>query len=67
MLAGIGRGLTLPVILDAAYLPEALREHPRVVVPYLVTRDNFAARLDYQQEALRSLAGRPECARPASG
>ena len=46
---GIGRGLTLPAILDAAYLPEPLREHPLAVVPYLVMRDNFTARLYHQR------------------
>ena len=49
VLDGIGRGLTLPAILDAALLPEALRDHPLAVVPYLVMRDNFAARLYHQR------------------
>jgi glyoxylase-like metal-dependent hydrolase (beta-lactamase superfamily II) len=39
---------TLPGILDRCYLPEVLRDHPRAVVPYLVIRDRFAARLYHQ-------------------
>lgn len=42
-------GRTLPDILDRCYLPEALRDHPRAVVPYLVIRDRFTARLYHQR------------------
>lgn len=42
-------GRTLPQILDRCYLPEVLREHPRAIVPYLVIRDRFAARLHHQR------------------
>lgn len=42
-------GHTLPDTLDRCYLPEALRDHPRAVVPYLVIRDRFAARLHHQR------------------
>ena len=48
-LARIGEGMTLPQILDLAYLPALLRDHPAAVVPYLVTRDNFIARLYHQR------------------
>jgi glyoxylase-like metal-dependent hydrolase (beta-lactamase superfamily II) len=47
-LARIGENLTLPDILDLGYLPAVLRDHPTAVVPYLVGRDCFIARL-YQQ------------------
>src|SRR5580693_2819664 len=47
-LARIGETMPLPDILDVGYLPALLRDHPAAVVPYLVTRDNFIARL-YQQ------------------
>jgi len=40
--------MTLPHILDLGYLPALLRDHPAAVVPYLVGRDDFIARL-YQQ------------------
>ena len=49
VLDGIGRGRTLPDILAAASLPDVLREHPAAVVPYLVTRDHFTARLYHQR------------------
>lgn len=42
-------GRTLPDILDRCYLPEALRDYPAAVVPYLVIRDRFAARLHRQR------------------
>ncbi len=42
-------GRTLPDILDRCYLPEVLRGHPQAVVPYLVIRDRFAARLYHQR------------------
>ncbi len=71
VLDGIGRGLTLPAILDAALLPEALREHPLAVVPYLVMRDNFAARLYHQRTGYweadgHGLAPVPAAARAAA-
>jgi glyoxylase-like metal-dependent hydrolase (beta-lactamase superfamily II) len=49
VLGDILAGLTLAQILDRCYLPEVLREHPRAVVPYLVIRDHFAARLHRQR------------------
>jgi len=48
VLAGIGRGRTLPDILAEASLPAVLRDHPAAVVPYLVIRDHFTERL-YRQ------------------
>ena len=47
-LAGIGRGLTLPALLNASVLPDVLREHPTAVAPYLVIRDHFVQRLYLQ-------------------
>ena len=47
-LARIGGNMTLPYILDLCYLPSSLRDHPAAVVPYLVSRDNFIARLYHQ-------------------
>jgi hypothetical protein len=47
-LESIGNNMTLPYILDLAHLPTSLQDHPAAVVPYLVIRDNFIARL-YQQ------------------
>jgi alkyl sulfatase BDS1-like metallo-beta-lactamase superfamily hydrolase len=49
VLDGVRRGRTLPDILAAASLPDVLRQHPAAVVPYLVTRDNFTARLYHQR------------------
>ena len=49
VLDAIRRGRTLPDILAAASLPDVLREHPAAVVPYLVTRDHFTARLYHQR------------------
>ena len=49
VLDGIRRGRTLPDILAAASLPDVLRQHPAAVVPYLVTRDHFTARLYHQR------------------
>jgi glyoxylase-like metal-dependent hydrolase (beta-lactamase superfamily II) len=49
VLDGIRGGQTLPDILAAASLPNVLREHPAAVVPYLVTRDHFTARLYHQR------------------
>jgi hypothetical protein len=43
--AGIRTGRTLAELLDDNLLPEALREHPAAVVPYLATRDHFVQRL----------------------
>ena len=48
MLDGIRHGRALPDILAAASLPQVLRDHPAAVVPYLVTRDHFTARLYHQ-------------------
>jgi len=42
-------GRTLPDTLDRCHLPETLRDHPRAVVPYLVIRDRFTARLHHQR------------------
>jgi len=47
-LARISENATLPAILDAGYLPALLRDHPAAVVPYLVGRDCFIARLYHQ-------------------
>jgi hypothetical protein len=41
--------MPLPHILDLRYLPALLRDHPAAVVPYLVCRDNFIARLYHQR------------------
>jgi len=49
VLDGIRGGQTLPDILAAASLPDVLRGHPAAVVPYLVTRDHFTARLYHQR------------------
>jgi len=48
-LARIGETMPLPDILDLGYLPAVLRDHPAAVVPYLVTRDDFIARLYHQR------------------
>jgi glyoxylase-like metal-dependent hydrolase (beta-lactamase superfamily II) len=45
----ISENVTLPDILDLRYLPVVLRDHPAAVVPYLVSRDNFIARLHHQR------------------
>jgi glyoxylase-like metal-dependent hydrolase (beta-lactamase superfamily II) len=50
VLDGFRASLTLPAVLDRNILPGVLRDHPKAVVPYLVVRDHFAARL-YQQRA----------------
>jgi glyoxylase-like metal-dependent hydrolase (beta-lactamase superfamily II)/ABC-type amino acid transport substrate-binding protein len=47
--ARIGENMTLPHILDFGYLPALLRDHPAAVVPYLVSRDHFIARLYHQR------------------
>ncbi len=49
VLDGIRRGLSLADILDRGHLPEVLRDHPKAVLPYLVTRDNFTAQLYHQR------------------
>jgi hypothetical protein len=41
--------MPLPHILDLGYLPALLRDHPAAVVPYLVSRDDFIARLYHQR------------------
>ena len=48
-LARIGKNMPLPDILDLGYLPALLRDHPAAVVPYLVSRDGFIARLYHQR------------------
>jgi hypothetical protein len=48
-LARIGENVPLPHILDVGYLPALLRDHPAAVVPYLVSRDTFVARLYHQR------------------
>jgi glyoxylase-like metal-dependent hydrolase (beta-lactamase superfamily II) len=48
-LARISDGTPLPHILDLGYLPALLRNHPAAVVPYLVCRDGFIARLYHQR------------------
>ena len=48
-LARIGENMPLPHILDLACLPASLRDHPAAVVPYLVSRDDFIARLYHQR------------------
>jgi len=48
-LAKIGENMPLPNILDVGYLPALLRDHPAAVVPYLVSRDDFIARLYHQR------------------
>jgi glyoxylase-like metal-dependent hydrolase (beta-lactamase superfamily II) len=49
VLDGIRHGLSLADILDRGHLPEVLRDHPKAVLPYLVTRDNFTAQLYHQR------------------
>jgi glyoxylase-like metal-dependent hydrolase (beta-lactamase superfamily II) len=45
----IGENMSLPSILDLGYLPASLRDHPAAVLPYLVSRDCFIARLYHQR------------------
>jgi hypothetical protein len=45
----IGENMPLPLILDHAYLPVSLRDHPIAALPYLVSRDCFIARLYHQR------------------
>jgi glyoxylase-like metal-dependent hydrolase (beta-lactamase superfamily II) len=47
--ARIGQNMPLAHILDIGYLPASLRDHPAAVVPYLVSRDTFIARLYHQR------------------
>lgn len=49
MLERIGENMSLAGILDLAYLPDSLRDHPAAVVAYLVGRDCFIARLYHQR------------------
>jgi glyoxylase-like metal-dependent hydrolase (beta-lactamase superfamily II) len=49
VLARIGDNMPLPDILDLVHLPGLLRDHPTAVVPYLVSRDTFVARLYHQR------------------
>jgi hypothetical protein len=48
-LAKIGENMPLPNILDLGYLPAMLQDHPAAIVPYLVSRDGFIARLYHQR------------------
>jgi hypothetical protein len=48
-LGRLGENMPLPHILDQGYLPAVLRDHPAAVGPYLVSRDNFIARLYHQR------------------
>ena len=48
-LARIGENMLLPHILDLRLLPALLQDHPTAVVPYLVSRDGFIARLYHQR------------------
>jgi len=45
---GVSEGRTLADILHDNILPASLREHPSVVLPYLVMRDNFIKRVYHQ-------------------
>jgi glyoxylase-like metal-dependent hydrolase (beta-lactamase superfamily II) len=45
----IGENMPLPLILDFAYLPGLLQDHPAAALPYLVSRDCFIARLYHQR------------------
>jgi hypothetical protein len=48
-LQAIAEGRTLAEILSQNILPQALREHPEVVLRYLVMRDNFIKRVYHQR------------------
>jgi glyoxylase-like metal-dependent hydrolase (beta-lactamase superfamily II) len=48
-LARIGENMLLPHILDLRLLPAMLQDHPTAVVPYLVSREGFIARLYHQR------------------
>jgi glyoxylase-like metal-dependent hydrolase (beta-lactamase superfamily II) len=58
VLDDIAAGRTLPDVLDRCYLPESLRDSPAAVVPYLVVRDRFAARLHHQRTGYWPADGR---------
>jgi len=48
-LARIDENMLLAHILDLRHLPALLQDHPTAVVPYLVSRDGFIARLYHQR------------------
>jgi hypothetical protein len=48
VLDAIAGARTLPDILDDCPLPGSLRDHPAAVLPYLVMREHFTARLYHQ-------------------
>ena len=56
-LVRIDENMPLPHILDIGYLPALLRDHPAAVVPYLVSRDNFVARLYHQRTGYWQIDG----------
>jgi hypothetical protein len=45
----ITSGLALAEILHLNHLPQALKDHPSAVIPYLVTRDHFIHRVHRQR------------------
>jgi glyoxylase-like metal-dependent hydrolase (beta-lactamase superfamily II) len=45
----IHKNTPLALILDEAYLPTSLKDHPVSVLPYLISRDCFIARLYHQR------------------
>ncbi len=49
VIADLRGGRTLAQILHQNKLPETLRDHPKAVLPDLVMRDNFTARLYHQR------------------
>ncbi len=49
VLKGIGEAKTLVEILYQNHLPDALRAHPAVVIPFLVLRDHFIQRVYHQR------------------
>jgi hypothetical protein len=48
VLARIAQNMRLADILDLAYLPALLRDHPSAVGPYVVSRETFLARTYHQ-------------------
>src|SRR5262245_22187274 len=48
-LARVAEGRSLVSILHENILPDSLRAHPRLVLPYIVIRDNFIKRVYYQR------------------
>jgi hypothetical protein len=48
-LARIGENMPLPDILDLTFMPALLQDHPAAVGPYLVSRENFIARIYHQR------------------